>query len=210
MDKLTELGESVQNGDRDGALRLTNELLDSGIEPMMIVDDGLVPGMTAIGDRFKSGEVFVPEMMMAALAMKPCVAFLEPMLITMGQAPEHTVVIGTVQGDLHDIGKSLVAMMWQGANLSVVDLGTNISPAGFVEAVQRTGADLVGLSALLTTTMPAMKSTIDALKAAGLNSVKVVIGGAPITQEYAMEIGADAYAPDAASAVDVVKRVLAS
>lgn len=207
---MTRLAESVQSGDREGALRLTKELLDAGLAPMAIVDEGLVPGMTAIGIRFKNGEVFVPEMMMAALAMKPCVAFVEPLLATMGVRPEHTAVIGTVQGDLHDIGKSLVAMMWQGANFGVIDLGTNISPAEFVAAVRENDADLVGLSALLTTTMPAMKLTIDALKAAGLDSVKIMIGGAPITEQYAREIGADAYAPDAASAVDVAKKVLAS
>lgn len=210
MKKLTQLIEFVENGDQTEATRLTEELLGAGVEPLTIVDDGLVPGMTAIGERFKNGEAFVPEMMIAARAMKQCVAFLEPHLTTSGAKPEYTAVIGTVEGDLHDIGKSLVAMMWQGANLGVVDLGTNIPPEEFVAAVQEHDADLVGLSALLTTTMPAIQTTIEALKAAGLGAVKIVIGGAPITEEYANEIGADGYASDAASAVDVAKQVLAS
>ena len=147
-------------------------------------------------------------MLIAARAMKEAMAMLEPLLVKAGIKPKLTAVIGTVQGDLHDIGKNLVAMMWKGANFGVVDLGTNVSPEKFAAAVKEHKAQVVGLSALLTTTMPAMKTTIQALRAAGLKNVKVVIGGAPITQQYAQEIGADGYAPDAATAVDVARQLV--
>jgi 5-methyltetrahydrofolate--homocysteine methyltransferase len=142
--------------------------------------------------------------------MKEAMALLEPLLVKAGIKPKFTAIIGTVQGDLHDIGKNLVAMMWKGANFGVVDLGTNVSPDKFAAAAKEHNAQVVGLSALLTTTMPSMKTTIEALKKSGLNTVKVIIGGAPITQEFAKEIGADGYAPDAASAVDVAKQLMAA
>ena len=167
-----------------------------------------MPGMSAIGEKFKNNQVFVPEMLIAARAMKECMAILEPLLVKAGIKPKFTAIIGTVQGDLHDIGKNLVAMMWKGANFGVVDLGTNVSAEKFAAAAKEHNAHVVGLSALLTTTMPAMKTTVAALKAAGLNTVKVVIGGAPITSDFAKEIGADGYAPDAASAVDIAKQLL--
>jgi 5-methyltetrahydrofolate--homocysteine methyltransferase len=148
-------------------------------------------------------------MLIAARAMKEAMALLEPLLVKAGIKPKFTAVIGTVQGDLHDIGKNLVAMMWKGANIGVVDLGTNVNPQAFVEAVKTHDARVVGLSALLTTTMPAMQTTIKTLKDAGLDKVKVVIGGAPVTQDYANRIGADGYAPDAATAVDVARSVVA-
>jgi 5-methyltetrahydrofolate--homocysteine methyltransferase len=163
-----------------------------------------------VGEKFKNNQIFVPEMLIAARAMKEAMAILEPLLVKAGIKPKYTAVIGTVQGDLHDIGKNLVAMMWKGANIGVVDLGTNVSPEKFVEAAKQHGANIIGLSALLTTTMPSMKSTIAAVKAAGLNSVKVIIGGAPITQDFANEIGADGFAPDAASAVDVAMQLVAA
>ena len=177
---------------------------------MAIVDGGLVPGMAVIGEKFKNNEVYVPEMLIAARAMKECMAMLEPLLAAAGIKPEHTAIVGTVQGDLHDIGKNLVVMMLKGANYGVVDLGTNVSPEKFVEAAKEHSPEIVGLSALLTTTMPAMKTTVDALKEAGLTGVKVMIGGAPITQKYADEIGADGYAPDAASAVDIATSMFAA
>jgi 5-methyltetrahydrofolate--homocysteine methyltransferase len=164
--------------------------------------------MSAIGEKFKNNEVFVPEMLIAARAMKECMIILEPLLAQAGIKPKYTVVIGTVQGDLHDIGKNLVAMMLKGANFNVVDLGTNVVPAKFVEATRTHGAQLIALSALLTTTMPAMKTTIEAVRAAAIPGVKVMIGGAPVTQDYANEIGADGFSLDAASAVDLALRLV--
>lgn len=209
MDLFATLKESVSKGNRNEARRLTQELLDAGTAPQKIVDDGLVPGMTVIGDRFKRNEAFVPEMLIAARAMKESMALLEPLLAKAGIKPKYTAVVGTVQGDLHDIGKNLVAMMWRGANFAVVDLGTNVPAEKFIAAAKEHKANLIGLSALLTTTMPAMKDTVGAIKAAGLGG-KVMIGGAPITKEFAAQIGADGYAPDAASAVDEAMKLLAA
>ena len=208
MSDLKQLTEAVEKGNRNEAKRLTQALLDAKMAPLKIVEEGLVPGMASIGEKFKANQVFVPEMLIAARAMKEAMAMLEPLLVKAGIKPKLTAVIGTVQGDLHDIGKNLVAMMWKGANFGVVDLGTNVTPEKFAAAVKEHKAQVVGLSALLTTTMPAMKTTIQALRAAGLKNVKVVIGGAPITQQYAQEIGADGYAPDAATAVDVARQLV--
>jgi len=166
--------------------------------------------MASVGEKFKKNEVFVPEMLIAARAMKEAMGMLEPLLLKAGIKPKYTAVIGTVQGDLHDIGKNLVAMMLKGANFNVIDVGTNVAPEKFVAAAQEHDAQLVGLSALLTTTMPAMRTTVDAFRAAGLNSVKIMIGGAPITQEFANEIGAHGYSPDAASAVDLALSLVAA
>ncbi len=207
MSLLEELQQAVISGNRTDAVRLTQTLLDQGTEPLAIVDGGLVPGMAIVGERFKKNEVFVPEMLIAARAMKESMAMVEPRLVAAGIKPKYTAVIGTVKGDLHDIGKNLVATMWKGANFGVVDLGTNVSAERFIEAAREHEAQLVGLSALLTTTMPAMAATVRAIREADLN-VKVIIGGAPITQAFVDEIGADGFAPDAASAVDVVKELL--
>ncbi len=203
MSTLSELSVAVEAGKRNDAKAITQALLDQGMKPLDVVEQGLVPGMSAIGEKFKNNEVFVPEMLIAARAMKECMAILEPLLAQAGIKPKYTAVIGTVQGDLHDIGKNLVAMMLKGANFGIVDLGTNVQPERFVAAAQEHGAHLVCLSALLTTTMPAMKTTVEAIKTAGLTSVKIMVGGAPVTQDYANEIGADGYSPDAASAVDL-------
>jgi 5-methyltetrahydrofolate--homocysteine methyltransferase len=200
---LDSLKEVVSKGNRNEAKRLTQALIDQGLNPQEIVDHGLVPGMAIIGDKFKRNEAFVPEMLIAARAMKEAMALVEPLLVKAGIKPKYTAVIGTVQGDLHDIGKNLVAMMWKGANIGVVDLGTNVSAEKFVKAAKEHHATFIGLSALLTTTMPAMQETVKQVKAAGLTQVKVIIGGAPITQEFASQIGADGFAPDAATAVDV-------
>ncbi|MCC6579227.1 MAG: corrinoid protein [Phycisphaeraceae bacterium] len=208
MSEYQELNAAIVKGDRNTAKSLTQKFLDAGKGPLEIVEQGLVPGMTVIGEKFKKNEVFVPEMLIAARAMKEAMSLVEPRLVAAGIKPKHTVVIGTVQGDLHDIGKNLVAMMLKGANFGVVDLGTNVTPEKFVAAVKQHNANLIGLSALLTTTMPAMKTTVEAVKAAGLEGVKVIIGGAPVTQQYATEIGADGYAPDAASAVDVAHQLV--
>ena len=210
MSDWQPLTQSIVKGDRNEGKRLTQEALDAGEAPLTIVEEGLVPGMAIIGERFKNNEVYVPEMLIAARAMKECMAILEPLLAAAGIKPKYTAIIGTVQGDLHDIGKNLVAMMLKGANYGVVDLGTNVSPDKFVAAAQEHNPDVVGLSALLTTTMPAMKTTIEAIRAAGLKDVKVMIGGAPITQKYADEIGADGYAADAASAVDKATELLSA
>jgi 5-methyltetrahydrofolate--homocysteine methyltransferase len=207
-EKLQLLTNAVEKGKRQDAVALTKSLIEQGMPPLDIVEQGLVPGMAIVGEKFKNNQIFVPEMLIAARAMKEAMALLEPLLVKAGIKPKCTAVIGTVQGDLHDIGKNLVAMMWKGANFGVVDLGTNVPPDKFVAAVKEHKAQVVGLSALLTTTMPAMKATIEAIKAAGLSGAKVVIGGAPITQEFANEIGADGFAPDAASAVDVVKQLV--
>lgn len=208
MEKLIQLAGAVERGKRNDAKALTQELINEGIKPLDIVEQGLVPGMSAIGEKFKNNEVFVPEMLIAARAMKEAMALLEPLLAQAGIKPKHTVVIGTVQGDLHDIGKNLVAMMLKGANYGVVDLGTNVPPEKFVEAVKEHNASVLALSALLTTTMPAMKTAVEAVRAAGLANVKIMVGGAPITEEFAREIGADGYSPDAASAVDKANALL--
>lgn len=207
MPLLESLSDAVQRGKRNDAKALTQQLLDSGLKPLDIVEQGLVPGMSAIGEKFKRNEVFVPEMLIAARAMKEAMALLEPLLASAGIKPKHTVVIGTVEGDLHDIGKNLVAMMLKGANFGVVDLGTNVSPSKFVEAAQTHQPSLVALSALLTTTMPAMRTTVEALRQAGFNDLKIMVGGAPVTEDFAREIGADGYSPDAASAVDLALKL---
>jgi 5-methyltetrahydrofolate--homocysteine methyltransferase len=210
MSDMQLLSEAVVKGDRNEAKRLTQALLDMGAQPQQIVEQGLVPGMAIVGNRFKRNEIFVPEMLIAARAMKEAMALLEPLLVKAGVKPKYTVVVGTVQGDLHDIGKNLVAMMLKGANFGVVDLGTNVPADRFVAAVKESNAQLVALSALLTTTMPSMKSTIEQLRNAGMKNVKVMIGGAPITQTFADEIGADGYAADAASAVDKALELVAT
>jgi 5-methyltetrahydrofolate--homocysteine methyltransferase len=210
MSELQELTQAVIKGDRNKAKQLTQTLLDQQVAPMDIVEKGLVPGMSEVGERFKRNEYFVPEMLIAARAMKEAMAMLEPLLAKAGIKPKYTAILGTVQGDLHDIGKNLVGMMWKGANIGVVDLGSNVTPDKFVNAIKQHNAQICGLSALLTTTMPAMKDTVAAIRKAGLGTVKVIIGGAPITQEFATEIGADAYAPDAASGVDVAMKAMAA
>ncbi len=208
MSTLAELSAFIEKGKRNDARQVTQTLLDQGMKPLDIVEQGLVPGMSSIGEKFKNNEVFVPEMLIAARAMKECMGLLEPLLAKAGIKPKYTAVLGTVAGDLHDIGKNLVGMMWKGANIGVIDLGTNVTPEKFVEAIKANNAQVVGLSALLTTTMPAMRTTVDAIRAAGLTEVKIMVGGAPVTEEFAREIGADAYGTDAASAVDVLLKMV--
>ncbi|MEI6196236.1 MAG: corrinoid protein [Verrucomicrobiota bacterium] len=201
MNDLHPLTQAIIAGRRKEVPELVSQCLAAGEKAGDIVEHRLVPGMAIVGEKFKRNEIFVPEMLIAARAMKEALKILEPALVAAGVKPEHNAVIGTVEGDLHDIGKNLVAMMWKGANIEVIDLGVNVPPAKFVEAVKLHKPKLVGLSALLTTTMPAMRDTVKAIREAGL-PVKIVIGGAPITLEYAREIGADGYAADAGSAVD--------
>ena len=210
MNELQELTAAVEKGNRKEATRLTQALLDAGMAPMEIVETGLVPAMSSVGEKFKNNQVFVPEMLIAARAMKEAMALIQPLLTAAGIKPKYTAIIGTVQGDLHDIGKNLVAMMLKGANFNVIDVGTNVPPEKFVAAAKEHDAQVVGLSALLTTTMPAMKTTVDAFRAAGLSTVKIMIGGAPITQQFADEIGADGYSADAASAVDLAQKLVAA
>ncbi len=206
MADLEQLTAAVEAGNRKTATSLTTEALAEGVAPQAILD-AMTSAMGSVGARFSAGDIFVPEMLIAARAMKEAMLVLEPSLVGAGVQPVATAVIGTVEGDLHDIGKNLVAMMWKGANIAVVDLGVNVSPQAFVDAVTEHKPVVVGLSALLTTTMPMMKTTIDALRASG-SSVKIVIGGAPITPEYAEQIHADGYAPDAGSAAALIRDFL--
>ncbi len=207
MNEEHPLTQAIIAGRRKEVAELVNQCLAAGEKAGDIVENRLVPGMMAVGEKFKRNEIFVPEMLIAARAMKEALKILEPLLVAAGLKPEHTAVIGTVEGDLHEIGKNLVAMMWKGANIEVIDLGVNVPPQKFVEAVRERKPKLLGLSALLTTTMPAMRDTVKAIRDAGL-AVKVVVGGAPITLEFAREIGADGYAPDAGSAVDAAMALL--
>jgi 5-methyltetrahydrofolate--homocysteine methyltransferase len=209
MNELHPLSEAVIAGKRKDVPALVQACLEAGDSAQFIVENRLVPAMAVVGERFKNNEIFVPEMLIAARAMKEALSVLEPMLVAAGVKPEFNAVIGTVEGDLHDIGKNLIAMMWKGANIDVIDLGVNVPPAQFVAAIREHNAKLVGLSALLTTTMPAMRDTVKAIREAGLTP-KIMIGGAPITVEYAAEIGADGYAPDAGSAVDAAMALLQS
>jgi 5-methyltetrahydrofolate--homocysteine methyltransferase len=209
MDENHPLTQAVVRGRRKEVAALVQQCLDAGEDAGSIVTERLVPGMAIVGERFKKNEIFVPEMLVAARAMKEALAVLEPLLAAAGIKPEFTAVLGTVEGDLHDIGKNLVGMMWKGANINVVDLGVNVPPAKFVEAIKQHEAHIVGLSALLTTTMPAMRDTVKAIRDAGLK-VRVVVGGAPITREFANEINADGYARDAGSAVDTAISLLRS
>ncbi|MCC6822359.1 MAG: corrinoid protein [Verrucomicrobia subdivision 3 bacterium] len=210
MNEKELLTKAVENGNRNDAQCLTRVLLEQGLAPLEIVEQALMPAMAVVGEKFKTGEIFVPEMLIAARAMKEAMVLLEPLMTKAGIKPKYTAVIGTVQGDLHDIGKNLVAMMWKGANFGVVDLGVNVPPDRFVAAVKEHNPHLIGLSALLTTTMPAMRTTVAAVRQAGFTSVKILIGGAPISEEFAREIGADGYSPDAGSAVDGAKKLLAN
>lgn len=208
MADMEALAQAVISGKAPDAKALTEAALAEGVAPGSILDDGLVAGMNVVGVKFKNNEFYVPEVLIAARAMAKAMEVLEPELAKSGVEPVGTVAIGTVKGDLHDIGKNLVAMMLKGAGFSVMDLGVDVKPEKFVEAVKN-GAGIVALSALLTTTMPAMKETIEALKAEGIrDKAFVMIGGAPVTQNYSDEIGADGYSADAASAVDKAKELL--
>ncbi len=198
---LEALKEAVIKGKSKDAKAATTAALDAGARPQDVVDAALVPAMGVVGERFKNGEIFVPEMLVAARAMKESMNILEPRLLAAGIKPKYTAVLGTVEGDLHDIGKNLVGVLWKGANFHVVDLGVNVPADKFVAAVAEHKPQLVGLSALLTTTMPAMRDAVKAIRAAHPGA-KIIVGGAPITQVFADEIGADGYAQDAGSGVE--------
>jgi 5-methyltetrahydrofolate--homocysteine methyltransferase len=210
MSTLEDLKNAVINGRRKDVKEIVPALLEAGTNPVDLLEQALIPAMGVVGERFKKNEIFVPEMLVSARAMKEAMKVIEPILIAAGVKPEFKAIIGTVEGDLHDIGKNLVATMWKGAGFDVIDLGVNVSPSAFTQAVAEHQPHLVGLSALLTTTMPAMRETVGAIRAAGHSAVKILIGGAPVTLEYAREIGADGYASDAASAVDAAREVLAA
>jgi len=207
MAQLNELANAIIEGDQDAAVQITKAAIDEGMVAKNILDEGLIAGMNIVGARFKKNEMYIPEVLMAARAMKTALQSLEPELAKAKVEPVGTFLIGTVKGDLHDIGKNLVAMMLSGAGFDVTDLGVDVTSEQFIAKAQQTSAQLIGLSALLTTTMPAMEATIKALRQAGV-SVKVLVGGAPITQNYADKIGADGYAADAASAVDIAKALI--
>jgi 5-methyltetrahydrofolate--homocysteine methyltransferase len=208
MKTLEDLKSAVIAGKRKDAKEATEDLLASGTPPEALLEEALIPAMNTVGERFKNNEVFVPEMLVSARAMKESMKILEPKLLEAGIKPEFKALIGTVEGDLHDIGKNLVATMWKGAGFDVVDLGVNVSPQAFCAAVEEHKPDLLGLSALLTTTMPAMRDVVAAVRASKFPNVKILIGGAPITRAFAEEIGADGYAPDAGSAVDAAKSIM--
>ncbi|MCE5184687.1 MAG: corrinoid protein [Planctomycetaceae bacterium] len=207
MADLKALSEAIIKGNQKAAVDITKQALSEGMPPATILGDGLIAGMNVIGVRFKANEVYIPEVLIAARAMKMAMEVLEPKLVEAGVKPLGKAMIGTVQGDLHDIGKNLVIMMLKGAGFEVIDLGVDVSPDNFVEKAKETKAQIIGLSALLTTTMTAMEKTIRALKEAGI-SAHTMVGGAPVTQAYADKIGANGYAADAATAVDVAKKLL--
>ena len=206
MADLAALTAAVEAGNRTAAAALTQAAVDEGLDPRTILG-AMTAAMDVVGRKFQDGDLFVPEMLIAARAMKAGTAILEPVLVAAGVRPEHRAIVGTVEGDLHDIGKNLVGMMWTGGGLEVIDLGVNVSAEKFVAAAKEHDAHIVGLSALLTTTMPNMRAVVEAVHAAA-PGVRVVVGGAPVTPEFAAQIGADGYAPDAGAAVDLARSLL--
>jgi 5-methyltetrahydrofolate--homocysteine methyltransferase len=209
--KLEKLVECILDADIDKVEGLVKEGITEGTDPSVLLKEGLIKGMDAVGEKFEAGDLFLPEMLAAAMTMKAGVGMLKPHLAGDDSKAAGTVVVGTVQGDIHDIGKNLVAMMLEGAGFEVADVGIDVPPEDFVKAVEEKKPQVVGLSALLTNTMPAVKMTIDALQEAGLrDQVKIMIGGAPVTQEFADEVGADGYASDAAGAVNIARGFICS
>ena len=211
---MEELLEKMANeliaGKQDEVIKLAQEALDKGVAAKEILDNGLLAGMDVVGQRFKAGDMFIPEVLLCARCMHGAMDILKPLLSEGDAAGAGTYLIGTVEGDLHDIGKNLVSMMLQGAGFKVVDLGTNITAQQFVDAVKEHNPQVIGMSALLTTTMPKMEETIAALKEAGIrDQVKIMAGGAPVTQDFVEKIGADAYGANAASAVEKAKELVA-
>ncbi len=208
-DSLKKISEAIIQGNVEDMLDVTEEAIDDGLSPQDILDNGLMAGMDYVGVEFKAGNMFVPEVLRSARAMQKSMEILKPLLVKSGAKSTGKVLLGTVKGDMHDIGKNLVAMMCEGAGFEVRDIGKDITPEAFVDAVKSYQPDVVGMSALLTTTMRAMGHTIKALEEAGLRDrVKVIIGGAPVTQSFADQIGADGYASNAAAAADLAKRLV--
>ena len=207
--KLANIYQAILEGDMAGATEYVQGALDADIDAAAILHGGLIPAMEEVGRLFEEGEYFVPEMLISARAMQACLGILKPLLVDADVKPVGKVAIGTVKGDLHDIGKNLVAMMLEGGGFEITDLGTDVSPEKYIEAIQREEVDIVGMSALLTTTMPNMGTTINAISEAGLREkVKIIIGGAPVTADYADQIGADGCAPDASQAVSLAKKLV--
>jgi 5-methyltetrahydrofolate--homocysteine methyltransferase len=209
METLRNLSDALQRGDVKGVTALTGEAIGIGTDPKTILDTGLIAGMSIVGDRFKRHEIFLPHVLLAARAMYAGMDILKPLLIREGIQTIGTVVIGSVRGDLHDIGKNLVAIMLKGAGFEVIDLGNDVPPERFVDVAEKEKADVIGLSALLTTTMPVMKEVVDHASRRGIRAnTRIIVGGAPLTAAYAEQIGADAYCFDAMSAVDYVRHTV--
>jgi len=210
MADLKELYDAVVNGDAKATHSITQQAIQDGVDPLKLVNEYMIPAMDEVGRRFEANEYFVPELLISARAMKASLDIIRPLLTARGDKPAGKVAIGTVKGDLHDIGKNLVASLLEGGGFEVIDLGVNVTPEKFIETVKDKNANIIAMSALLTTTMPAMRTTIEALKQAGVRAqVKVLIGGAPITQKYADEIGADGYSETAVGAVALAKKAVA-
>lgn len=206
---LQQISEGLQKGRSKNVKALVTQALEEGIDPKVILNDGLLAGMSVVGEKFKKDEIFVPEVLVAARAMSNGVALLESELIKVGNEPVGTAVIGTVQGDMHDIGKNLVITMFKGAGFNVIDAGVDCPPERFIELAEKNNADVVGLSALLTTTMPNVQQVIVKFKEEGIRDKYIVmVGGAPITEEFAKKVGADYYTPDAATAAEVAKNAM--
>jgi 5-methyltetrahydrofolate--homocysteine methyltransferase len=206
---LNQIYEGVIDGEQDVVIEKVNAALTQGVPAERILGEGMIAGMTEVGRLFEEGEYFVPEMLIAARAMQSGMMILKPHLVEADYKPVGKIIAGTVKGDLHDIGKNLVCMMLEGASFEIVDLGSDVSPEKFVEAVKSEDADIIAMSALLTTTMPNMKATIEALNDAGIrDQVRVMVGGAPLTDKYAADIGADGYASDASRAVSLAKKLV--
>jgi corrinoid protein of di/trimethylamine methyltransferase len=209
MADLQKLYDAVLNGDAKTAVEITKAAIAENIDPLQLIASTMVPAMDEVGKRYEEEEYFVPELLLSARAMKGAMELLRPLLAERGARPTGTVAIGTVKGDLHDIGKNLVASLLEGGGFEVIDLGADVPPEKFIEAIRNQGAQIVCLSALLTVTMPSMKTTIEALKQAGLRErVKVLVGGAPVTQQYANDIGADGYGESASNAVALARRMV--
>ncbi|MDY0027856.1 MAG: corrinoid protein [Candidatus Humimicrobiaceae bacterium] len=209
MAKYQDLADAIINGDNIASKEITQKLLEQGINPVEVLNEGLIAGMDVVGKRFKANEMYIPEVLIAARAMHAAMDILKPLLAKSDIPSRGTILIGTVEGDLHDIGKNLVIMMLEGAGFTVIDLGIDVPTEKFVEEVKKNKAQVLGLSALLTTTMPVMKDVIEAVRADDeIKNTRIMVGGAPLTQDYADSIGADGYAPDASSAVDLAKELL--
>ncbi|MGQ9904181.1 MAG: corrinoid protein [Anaerolineae bacterium] len=209
MEDLKKLYDAIVDGDAKTSKALAAQAMEAGLDPKKLLDEYMIPAMNEVGRRFEINEYFVPELLIAARAMKQALEIIKPALVATGAKPIGKVAIGTVKGDLHDIGKNLVAAMLEGGGFEIIDLGVDVSPEKFVSAVKEKGANIVALSALLTTTMPSMKTTIEQLQEAGVReSVKVMIGGAPVTQKYADEIGADGYSDNASGAVTLARKLI--
>ena len=211
MADIKEICEFLQKGRAKNVKALVTEAIEEGQDPKVILNEGLLAGMMIVGEKFKNNEVFVPEVLVAARALNAGLTILEPKLVEVGNEPVGKIVIGTIKGDLHDIGKNLVAMMMKGVGFEVIDMGVDVEPEAFIAKAEEVGADVICISALLTTTMPGMQATIDALKERGLRDKYIVmVGGAPVNQSFADQIGADYYTPDAATAAEVAKKAVES